>query len=143
VAQDVVLLLLIAQLVAVEADVLEDIAQLADVGLFDGVQRLVDALAVAGGVALGVQGIEAGVSACRSSASRWCLKVRFACAERQSRRRRLNPSRRTPVSGADQGLRAGSPKSQDVEQAGRLQPTKQPILSHNVKDRVRRTPRNM
>ena len=47
VAQDVVLLLLVAQLVAVEADVLEDIAQLAEVGLFDGVQRLVDALAVA------------------------------------------------------------------------------------------------
>jgi hypothetical protein len=55
VPKDVVLLLLVAQLVAVEADVLKHVLQLAEVGFLDGVQRLVDALAVAGGVAQRVQ----------------------------------------------------------------------------------------
>ena len=38
---------LVAELAGVEADVLEHVAQLRDVGVFDGVQGLVDALAVA------------------------------------------------------------------------------------------------
>ena len=59
VAQDVVLLLLVPELVGVEADVLKHIAQLADVGVFDRMERLVDALAIAGFVAFGVQGVEA------------------------------------------------------------------------------------
>ena len=70
VAQDVVLLRLVAELVGVEADVLEHVAQLADVGFLDGVQRLVDALAVAGLVPLLVQRVEAGdLAAARSARS--------------------------------------------------------------------------
>ena len=60
-AEDVILLLLVTQLVGIEADVLEHIAQLGDVGLFDRVQGLVDALAVARAVPLVVQGVEARV----------------------------------------------------------------------------------
>lgn len=59
-AQDVVLLLLVAQLVRVEADVLEDVLELGAIGLFDGMQRLVDTLTVASLETALVQGIERG-----------------------------------------------------------------------------------
>ncbi len=60
VTEDIVLLLLVAQLVRVEADVLEDVLELGAVGLFDGMQRLVDTLTVASLEAALVQGIERG-----------------------------------------------------------------------------------
>ena len=44
----------ISDFTLVEADVLKHVAQLREVGLFDGVQRLVDALAVAWAVPLGM-----------------------------------------------------------------------------------------
>jgi len=57
-AQDFVFLLVITQLVGVKADVLKHIPQLGDIGLFDSVQRLVDALAVAWLVAMFKQAVE-------------------------------------------------------------------------------------
>ena len=64
VAQDGVLLLLLAEAVGIEGDVLEHalarVLELGAIGLFDGMQRLVDTLAVARLVALLVQGVEAG-----------------------------------------------------------------------------------
>lgn len=63
-AQDGVLLLLLTEAVGIEGDILEHalagILQLGAVGLLDGVQGLVDALAVARLVALLPQGVEAG-----------------------------------------------------------------------------------
>jgi hypothetical protein len=54
------LVLLVAELADVEADVLEHVLQLGDVRFFDGVQDLVDALAVARLVAPLVQAVEIG-----------------------------------------------------------------------------------
>ena len=59
VPEDVVLLLLVAELVGVEGDVLEHVAQLRAVRLFDGMQRLVDPLAVPGLVPVAMKIIEA------------------------------------------------------------------------------------
>ena len=60
VAEDVVLLFLVPQLVGVEADVLEHIAQLFAIGLFDGVKGLVDTFPVACLVPPFVQRVKAG-----------------------------------------------------------------------------------
>ena len=57
-AQDVVLLLFVAELVGIKADVLEYIFELGAVGLFDGMQRLVDTFAVTSLKAALVQSIE-------------------------------------------------------------------------------------
>ena len=60
VAEDIVLLFLVAQLVGVEADVLEHVAEFVAVGLFDGMEGLVDAFAIACFMPPFVQGLEAG-----------------------------------------------------------------------------------
>ena len=59
-AQQAVLLLFLAQLIGIEADVLKDVAQFAAVGIFQSRQRLIDALAVARLVTMLVEGPEVG-----------------------------------------------------------------------------------
>ncbi len=58
--QDFIFLLVVSQLVRVEANVLKHIPQLGDIGFLNGVQRLVDALAVTRLVAVFKQAVETG-----------------------------------------------------------------------------------
>ncbi len=57
-AQNVVLLPFIAEIVGVETDILENIPQLGAVCLFDGMQHLVDAFPIASLVTAGIQIVE-------------------------------------------------------------------------------------